>query len=404
MAAPTHPTIMTRLRALVAGERDAATVEALRAAGSAVYSTLATAETRRAALCADGQDPWTAPAHLGGYLAAAWNAFVCQSLAAALVDADYAADPGTVGFLPPVTFDQAWTWFSVADGWRRQAAQADANPGYLLTDVFDLPAALPAWVEVEPCPAAHLQAMLTALPSLREHAELAIFDLEKAATDDTRRRDVARLRQDAADAAAAVDYATALGAAAGRGRLHELIETNLKHAVAMWFRIGQLAALPGRIASAAALAGPGRPDLASLPGGHRFDPWCLTDPATVDQWRADPRARRAIDALWAADPDPAATLVIHHNIQKALAAGIISAAHRPGEGGYYFCCPWSPIYVVRRPITLAGVRLAAAARFTYDVSAEGVADGEPFVRRILPGPFATTSDVDYCDPQSGHHD
>jgi hypothetical protein len=41
-------------------------------------------------------------------------------------------------------------------------------------------------------------------------------------------------------------------------------------------------------------------------------------------------------------------------------------------------------------------------QFVFDVSAEEVAEGGAFVRRIVRGPFHSTDDVDYCDPESGH--
>ena len=38
--------------------------------------------------------------------------------------------------------------------------------------------------------------------------------------------------------------------------------------------------------------------------------------------------------------------------------------------------------------------------FTFDVSAEEMADGGQLTRRLLPGPFHTTTNVD-CDPSGG---
>jgi hypothetical protein len=38
-------------------------------------------------------------------------------------------------------------------------------------------------------------------------------------------------------------------------------------------------------------------------------------------------------------------------------------------------------------------------RFVFDVSAEEMAEGGQFVRRLVRGPFRTTDEVDYCDPQ-----
>jgi hypothetical protein len=93
-----------------------------------------------------------------------------------------------------------------------------------------------------------------------------------------------------------------------------------------------------------------------------------------------------------------ATLAIQTQIDDALAAeDIVRATHR-GDGRYYFCCPWSSIYQVRRPVRIGGRRLSPAQQFTFDVSGEELAEGGAFVRRILNGPFQTTTDVDYCDP------
>ena len=403
MSDPLHPGIATRVRAALRGERSAAALEALRAGGVGVYQVLGETEQVRAQLVADGRDLWDASPAVGGYLAAAWNAFVLQTLGAGLLDADYAADAGTVGYVPAVTFDQAWSWFAASAGWLSQAAQARANPDYDLAVELRLPAALPAWVEVEPCPDAHLQAMLAALPPMREHAEVALFDLAKNSRTDAHRHSVNTLRQLAAEAAAAADYAQALGATPTGQRLHELTETHLKRAVTLWFHIGQLAAMPTLIGRYRPKAGPARVDPQTLPGGTRFDPWCLTDPDTRAQWQADPRARNAIAALWDADPDPARTLTIHAQIQAALTSGAIAPVTDMKLGSYFYCCPWSAIYRVRRPVKIGGKRLSVPQQFTFDVSGEELADGGAFVRRIVLGPFTPTTEVDYCDPTGGDH-
>lgn len=68
---PLHPDIATRFRAALRGERGAAALEALRAAGVGVCEVLSEAEQVRAQLVADGQDLWDASPAVGGYLAAA---------------------------------------------------------------------------------------------------------------------------------------------------------------------------------------------------------------------------------------------------------------------------------------------------------------------------------------------
>jgi hypothetical protein len=97
------------------------------------------------------------------------------------------------------------------------------------------------------------------------------------------------------------------------------------------------------------------------------------------------------------DPHPEVTLAIQGRINAALARGSVAyATNRHGRPvGQYFCCPWAPIYVARRPVTIAGRHLKSLEEFTLDVSAEPLASGGKFRRRILRGPFEDTASVDF---------
>jgi hypothetical protein len=59
------------------------------------------------------------------------------------------------------------------------------------------------------------------------------------------------------------------------------------------------------------------------------------------------------------------------------------------------------IHQVRQPVAIAGRRLRPMQEITFDVSAEEMADGGEFTRRLLLGPFHPTSKIDYCDPAGG---
>lgn len=109
----------------------AETLDAYRRAGLGVY-LLAGAEAERSALA--GTSAGDVRDATRCFLLCTWNAFALQTLGDAFVDADYEADPRTVGFVPPP---------------------------------LALPAELPACVEVEPCPSEHLQAMLGSSPHPR---------------------------------------------------------------------------------------------------------------------------------------------------------------------------------------------------------------------------------------------
>ena len=82
----------------------------------------------------------------------------------------------------------------------------------------------------------------------------------------------------------------------------------------------------------------------------RFDPWCLTDPATLRRWQHDRRATQAIQELWEWDPEAAATLALKAEVD---AADIVYLRARK-NGTSYDECPWAPLYEVRRPITITG--------------------------------------------------
>ncbi|GAB1639880.1 hypothetical protein [Krasilnikovia sp. MM14-A1259] len=402
MADPLRPTLMTKMRASLGGERDAALLEAMRAAGRVAYGELMAAEKVRSEMAATGSSLWAAPASAGSQNLAAWNAFVLQTLGETLLDADYAAKPGTVGFVPPVTYDQTSRWFAAVESWVSRARQARANPDYDISRELTLPAGLPAWAEVEPCPPEHLAALLAAIPPVREHVDVTVFALEKAGVPENRRAAVNQLKQLAAEAAAATDYAIGLRTQRHHPSLHELIENNLKHALELWFHAGQLAAMPQLLDNYRALRPPVRPDIATLPGGARFDPWCLTDPATLGQWQRDPRAVQAITEMWEWDPDPAATLTLKAEIDTALAAGDVAPVRARKNGTCYYECPWSALYEVRRPVTIGGRALKVVQQFTMEAAADDMPQGMPFRRGIILGPFRNTDEVEYCDPDGKH--
>lgn len=388
-----NASLMTRLRAKAAGEIPAATLEAYRAAGAGAYDLFVAAEQRRAA------DPGAAA---GTFFLGTWNAFALQTLGDAFVEADYEADPNTVGFVPPVTAEQALAFYAEVEQWLVRARQAEHDGGRELD--ADVPAELPGWAEVEPCPDPHLHAMMAACKKVADHAAIAVGDLERRPDVDA--KVVATLRGELTAVSTAADYAQQLHTQYHRSRrdraLHERIEQSVKDAIERGYRLGQLAAMPELVerSAGAALRSPKR---LPLPGEPGFDPWCLTDPRTRSQWQADPAARRAIDVLWRSDPSPERTLRIQGEIDAALERGDIDYAVGPDGRrlGNYYCCPWAPIYEAKRRVRIAGLRLEPKQQFTFDVSAEEIFAGGTFTRELMLGDFRPTNEVDYCDPTAG---
>ncbi|WP_433206789.1 hypothetical protein ACQP00_40150 [Dactylosporangium sp. CS-047395] len=391
MPDPLRPSLMTKMRASLAKERDAMVLEALRSAGKAAYDEMMHAEQAREQLATDGRSVWDAPRATGSLLVAAWNGYVLQTLGERFLDADYAAGPRTVGYVPAVTFDQVSAWLSAVEGWVSRARQARVNPDYDIAQELTLPAGLPEWAEDRTCPPEHLSALLAAVPPLRQHIDVAVYGLERSGVPEEQRTAVNRLKQLNAEATAAADYAEALRADRHDARLHELIENNLKNALEIWFHVGQLAAMPVLLSRYESLRPAARPDVAALPGGHRFDPWCLTDRVTLRRWQTDQRAKTAIAHLWRNDPDPAATLALKTQLEEAIADGDVVLYKTRDGSSCYFECPWAPLYEVRRPFQIAGRKLRVLQQFSLDVSAQG----GHFRRGIVVGPFEATEDVEY---------
>lgn len=398
MPDPLRPSVLTKMRATLAGERDAVVLEALRSAGRGSFEELLAADQLRDELIGGTVSLWAATTGQSSQMLAAWNAFVLQTLGESLLDADYATRPGTVGYVPPATFEQVSSWLSAVEGWVSRARQARVNPDYDISAELTLPAGLPAWAQAEPCPPEHLAGLLAAIPPIREHVEVALFALERGGVPEPHRHGLNQLKQLAAEAGAASDYATGLRTERHHAGLHELIEKNLRSAVELWFHIGQLAAMPALLADYRALRPAPRPDVGTLPGGSRFDPWILTDRATLQRWREDRKARQAIAEMWQTDPDPAATMALKAEIDAAAGRGDIAPFRTRTGSSCYYECPWAPLYEVRRPVRIAEWSLRVLQQFTMRVGPDG-AVGDGVVRRgLVIGPFEPTEEIGYGDP------
>ncbi len=400
----TKPTLLTRLVCLMQGEISADTLEAYRRASLAVFELLTQAEQERLSAAAEGKNPWTLPPAKQAELVCTWNAFVLQTLGNAFLDADYRDQPATVGFVPPITADQVLRFYTPVEGWLTRAQQAHADPNYIL-DVT-VPADLPPWSEVEPCPNSHLHGMIEATRAIREHAQSAMNVLENA-KELTPEQEKQRgyIRGTFAAALAKARYADDMHGQNPSRDVHERMEEHLKVAIEQLFRVGQLAALPQRasqttVPPAVPLSQPAAPPRLPQPGEAGFDPWCLTDRTARNNYADDPEARRAVETMWNLDPEPARTLAIKAEIDAAYTRGDLTFTtdryNRPL--GYFFCCPWGSIYSVVRPLTLGGVKLVPLQQFVFDVTAEGVNLGVPFRRHIKIGSFQPTTEFEYGDP------
>ena len=381
MAERRDPGVFTRMRAALQGERNAATLAALRDAGTAVYEELTHADAETIG--------WDSPTGTCSHALATWNAYALQTLGETLLDADGVDS----GFVPPATFDLAWHWLGQVQPWLSRARQARSSSAYDIRTELALPAEQTSW-PADPVSGPHLRGLLDAEARLRERAEYAVYALggqKRPAYQDDR---MERLSQYVAIASAAADYARTLTGSVSEPTTDRIALVNLRQAISGWYQIGQLAAFPALLRRLRLPREHARFDLSRLPDGDRFDPWCLTDEATLAAWQADPRAVRQLTAMWQADPDPAATLQVKAEIELAVADGAIVRVFLPGKVTCFHRCPWSSIYEVRRPsVTIAGRRFGMLQQFALDVSADEMYWGRPFVRRLVLGPFQINAPI-----------
>jgi hypothetical protein len=187
------PGIWKRALAFVGNEIDAELLEAYRRAGSGIHDQLETASRKRLDLKLEGKNVWTSDRGSQLALLCTWNAHALQTLGDQMLDADYKANPATSGFVPRVTAEQAQGFYDQVEPWLSRARQASINPNYQI-DV-NLPATLPKWSEVEPCPRPHLDAMMAAVKHIQLHADAAFAGLELDNTPDDHRNTLSFLRQ-----------------------------------------------------------------------------------------------------------------------------------------------------------------------------------------------------------------
>lgn len=239
--------MVTMVVAAVRGEVRADTAAAFGAAGMAVHEELRRIEDARAGLAFEGIDAWSIPPALAAQGLCTWNAFVLQILGERLIYSGHETSSRTAGFLPLVTAEQVSRLLGQVEGWLGRVGRAGGDPGYLIEDEVSVPADLPDWVEAKPCPPAHLVAMLAAGVAVREHARLALRDLEKASIPQRRASQMRTLRQLAALANAVFELAGPLCAPGASPTMRDAAEDMLQRALEAFYHLGQLVAMPALI-------------------------------------------------------------------------------------------------------------------------------------------------------------
>ena len=394
---PDQPGLFGRLLAHLHGEVAADALEAYRHAGAGVYDLIDRLDGIRLAAFVEEGGPWQAPPATKTALLCGWNAIALQILGDQLLDADYRCEPRTVGFVVPETAEQALAYYAQVAGWLSRAGQAIHNPNYDLD--ASVPAPLPPWVNRPDCPDAYLEGLMAGLRLLRTHAEGAFGEFRRTAGKEQPNLQ-ARIEGIAAEAAAAADYADGLGGAKTEEVRTEVL-AQVRLAIERYHLLGQLVAMPHLVTKPQPKASrptpPRVPRVLPRPGEKGFDPWCLSDPRIVKALKKIRAAQSAIDDMWAADTDPNKTLAIKADIDAGLYRDDIAY-----DSSHYFACPWSPVYVAKRPVRIGVITVQPLQTFTVAIDMGG--RGHRFRRQVLIGSFYRAGRVRYWTKSPVSHD
>ncbi|MBV9935779.1 MAG: hypothetical protein JO367_15895 [Actinobacteria bacterium] len=381
-----EPGLLARIVAHLHGEVAVTALQAFRRGGASVWDLQTALEQRRLEAIVNGSDAWTMPSATAAALLCGWNAAALQLLGDELLEADEAMGGLGAGFVEPEMAEQTFAFYGQVAGWLSRAQQALHNPDYEL-DVT-VPAIVPL-VPSTPCGHDQLVGLLSGMSRLRARADALMGELPTGDGEAAHARHV--IEQLKAEGDAAADYAGHLGGPTELERVQSEIEGQVCCAVDRYYLVGQLVAMP-RLAlqplpHLQRTRHPGRPTPFPAPGDEGFDPWCITDPRVRGRLKKIQAARDLLSRLWAADPDPVRTLAIKAEIDGALFRDDI--AH---DVGHFDHCPWSAIYLAKRPVRIGKTQVHPLQQFTYQVAVEYVGNRRRFIRRIVKGPFSPSQE------------
>ena len=404
-----------RIAAAARGEVAADALEAYRRAGTTVWRTLHDLDERHHERAENERAPWSQDSGMRAERLCAWNAFCLQTLGDSLLDADYRRDPGTVGHVPAWLAEHALAFYAPVEEWVSRAYQARCNPHFKL-DV-SVPAGPLPWPQQGFETATHADSLLHAVQRMRSQVD-PLVALYAADVPEAHVPTATCVRRLAGEASAKIEYAHELWESGVPASVTREVARCSREAADRLFLLGQVAAMPELAAQVdAALAAvsreaapaaetPAEPKepvrrttrtVRSKTAAIPFDEWRLTDPALRANMRTLPAARKALSALWKADPAPAQTLALQEEIEAALARGAIAyATDADGERvGCFYLCPWGPVYVARRTVALGNQTLRPLQQFTLQLVPPDERRGTPFQRRLLVETFAPAKKLEY---------
>jgi hypothetical protein len=353
----------------------------LRGSGQLVDLRQQLVDRRRAGEIAHPGKPWQVHEELRYAMAFFWVAQGYIAIARNLKEADDVGDPGTVGYMPRVSHDQALALLRQVGDFLAIAHAALADPTY--NPHRSLPIPLAPRVEAEGrCPVSHLKGMLDATEYLDDYAQVEVDTYANAAGSEAPEAVRTAARRLQGELAAA---RSRLAMAKGRvlpilqgepvdDETHEGAEDDLWSALEGYIWFGQVVAMPSLFGDrqestvpAAARRGhrPPPPPISQGRTITRAERWLLASGVARERLRNEGRTDWAEDELkelwenknWRLSPEEAQFLAETADLDRQ---GAIRAETYMAE------CPFDPVWVTTRPVTVLGQRLGLGGQFAYD--------------------------------------
>lgn len=355
------------------GEIDDANIRGYLRAASQIEDLWQQIAARRAAISEQGQTPWDAYRQVGYALAFIRSARTYQVFVQELLAADAAADPGTAGYLPQVTYDQANALCHQIQPTVQQAIAALHTAGYVPETL--LPLSLEPRLESEgkPCPLAHLQGMLSAAREIREWAAGLIAEYNNEVQHAPHVPEAIQqhltalqgyLAQGDSQLRFGVDLVGQISQGETTATLHEEAENSLWEALRLFFRLNQAIALPDLLHSVSpAISSTQSPQKVYRDRRIRPDDlWQVAAPGARSELRGTKFGTAEMEEM-------------SEKMGGILSAGAqqyldeVKAAVARGDAMMVLAmanCPFEPLYRSNRPLTLAGAHVPAHSEFHWD--------------------------------------
>lgn len=363
-----------RLRAAIKGEVSAADVEALLRGSGQLEDLRQQIEQRRAVdEVAHPGRPWETHAEMGTALAYFWVAQGFIAIARVLKEVDDESDPGTRGYMPPISHDQALALLRQAPDFLALTAAALANPSY--EGDRTLPVSLHPRIEARGrCPAQHLKGMLRGAQYLDRYAQVEVESYcGTVAQGDAPPEILAASRRLQGELARAQSHlrtaeqtvSPILNGERVSQQAHEDAENSLWESLQTYVWLGQIVAIPALLDQPRGV-GHQPPPPGSVPRTiDRENQWYLTSDQARGELGATGRAAWAENEFdefwgnkrWRLSADEARYL---SEVGALQAAGAISSESYLAE------CPFNPIWTAQRDVVVMGKRLRRGQQFAYN--------------------------------------